>query len=480
MTGDVSTGNHNRSLTLTIRLTSSSRFDVGSSGNITPSSTIRQVKEIISQREESGNCPVERQRLIHKGRILSDNDRTLADYDIGTSDGDASSGIVLYLVKGSGGSDGGNAPAAGSAAAPSAATTSAPAPPPLNPNASVNSNPFLNFGNSQNAANNPMASMMNMMGGPGGQPPDMATFQQQLQQNPQMMSDMLNNPMVQSLLNSPDFMSSMMENNPQMRAVMDSNPELRHALSDPEFMRRSMEMMRDPTAMQNMMRNQDLAMSQIENLPGGYSALRRMYEDVQEPMMDAMAGGGGAEGTAGGSSGNAANSDGTAGASNAAMPNPWGAPASSSTNASGTNTNQGAGGTGAAASNPLASLMGSMGQGAGGAGAGAANNPFASLMSSMGSMPGAAGGASGGAANPWANPAMGSNVPNLQATLQMMENPLMQQHMQQMMNNPEAMRMMTENNPMLQQLRASNPQAAAMMENPEVVCLFVILFEFYL
>jgi uncharacterized ubiquitin-like protein YukD len=110
MTGDVSTGNHNRSLTLTIRLTSSSRFDVGSSGNITPSSTIRQVKEIISQREESGNCPVERQRLIHKGRILSDNDRTLADYDIGTSDGDEPSGIVLYLVKGSGGSDGGNAP----------------------------------------------------------------------------------------------------------------------------------------------------------------------------------------------------------------------------------------------------------------------------------------------------------------------------------------------------------------------------------
>lgn len=38
---------------------------------------------------------------------------------------------------------------------------------------------------------------------------------------------------------------------------------------------------RDPNAMQNMMRNQDLAMSQIENMPGGFNALRSMYENIQ-------------------------------------------------------------------------------------------------------------------------------------------------------------------------------------------------------
>ena len=41
-----------------------------------------------------------------------------------------------------------------------------------------------------------------------------------------------------------------------------------------------MEMMRNPNAMQQAMRSQDLAMSQIENLPGGFNALRRMYEEV--------------------------------------------------------------------------------------------------------------------------------------------------------------------------------------------------------
>ena len=43
-----------------------------------------------------------------------------------------------------------------------------------------------------------------------------------------------------------------------------------------------MEMMRNPNAMQQAMRSQDLAMSQIENLPGGFNALRRMYEEVSK------------------------------------------------------------------------------------------------------------------------------------------------------------------------------------------------------
>lgn len=47
------------------------------------------------------------------------------------------------------------------------------------------------------------------------------------------------------------------------------------------MLRQTMEMMRNPNAMQQAMRSQDLAMSQIENLPGGFSALRRMYEEVK-------------------------------------------------------------------------------------------------------------------------------------------------------------------------------------------------------
>jgi ubiquilin len=112
------------------------------------------------------------------------------------------------------------------------------------------------------------------------------------------------------------------------------------------------------------------------------------------------------------------------------MPNPWGA-------STPTPTNQATGGIGA---NPFALLMGSTGcMGMPGAGAGAAHNP-------------------------WANPMMGPNAPNLEATLQMMENPMMQTMMQNMMSNPKMMRMMMDSNPMVQQLCQTNPQAVAILD----------------
>lgn len=189
MTGDVSTGNHNLSLKLTIRLSSSSRFDIGSCGSITPSSTIQHVKTLISQRDESDHCAVERQRLIYKGRILSDNTRTLADYGIGSdSSGD---GIIIYLVKGS-------APNTNAAAAGGAGVTATNNTAPAQPNPTAN-NPFLNFGAQGGNNNNNLANLMNSMGGMGGGGmPDMATFQQEMMNNPQMMSEMMNNPMVSS------------------------------------------------------------------------------------------------------------------------------------------------------------------------------------------------------------------------------------------------------------------------------------------
>ena len=39
-------------------------------------------------------------------------------------------------------------------------------------------------------------------------------------------------------------------------------------------------MMRNPRAMQEVMRQNDVAMSQLETHPEGYNALTRMYEQV--------------------------------------------------------------------------------------------------------------------------------------------------------------------------------------------------------
>merc|ERR1719421_2497921 len=98
---------------------------------------------------------------------------------------------------------------------------------------------------------------------------------------------MMNNPMVEQMMSNPEMMMQMMQSNPQMQAMLDANPHIRQVLNDPAVLRQSLEMMRNPNAMREAMRHQDIAISQLENHPEGFNALRRIYEEVQEPMMDA-------------------------------------------------------------------------------------------------------------------------------------------------------------------------------------------------
>ena len=90
---------------------------------------------------------------------------------------------------------------------------------------------------------------------------------------------------------------------------MDANPQVRHALSDPAVLRQSLEMIemmrnRNPDAMREAMRHQDIALRQLENHPERFNAMRRpelsnrcwvydwvclgrMVGEMQEPMMEA-------------------------------------------------------------------------------------------------------------------------------------------------------------------------------------------------
>jgi len=399
------------SITLTIRLGTTTRFTIPSNDatTISLSSTILEVKQCIALEEAADRCPVERQRLIFKGRILSDDSRTLSDYGV------TAENKTLHLVKGSAPKNTGSSSGGSATTAPASNPVSTPTPAPT-PTTSVP------------PANNPTPGIPNLMA--GGQPPSLASMRQQLMENPELMGNLMNNPAIRSLMSNPDIIRSMMESNPEMRQVMDANPQLRHILDDPEMMRRSMEMMRDPSAMQNMMRNQDLAMSQIENLPGGFSALRRMYEDIQEPMMDAMAG-------SAAPSSDSTTSTNRSSSAGGAMPNPWGPNPASTSNSSTPNP---------ASSTPF--------------------NPWAmpNLPTSSNNTNPAAGGA--GAANPFAG---GMNPPNMEQTMQMLENPLFQNMMNSLLSDPATLQQMTENNPMLQQMRTQNPAAAAMFSNPDTM-----------
>jgi ubiquilin len=90
-------------------------------------------------------------------------------------------------------------------------------------------------------------------------------------------------------------------------------------------MRQSLQMMSNPNAMQEAMRHQDLAISRLENHPEGFNALRRMYEDVQEPLMEATQNA--MRGQQNQSSQPQTNPWASGAPSSTALPNPWGRPA---------------------------------------------------------------------------------------------------------------------------------------------------------
>ncbi|OXU25105.1 hypothetical protein TSAR_006677 [Trichomalopsis sarcophagae] len=114
-------------------------------------------------------------------------------------------------------------------------------------------------------------------------------MQRELLTNSEALRQVFDNPLVQSLMNDPENMRSLLLANPQMQELMQRNPEINHMLNNPDLLRQTMELARNPSMLQELMRSQDRAISNLESIPGGHSALRRMYRDIQEPMFAATA-----------------------------------------------------------------------------------------------------------------------------------------------------------------------------------------------
>ena len=72
----------------------------------------------------------------------------------------------------------------------------------------------------------------------------------------------------------------MIEQNPQLRQLTESNPELAHALRDPSLLRQAMQAATNPDFQRAQNAATDRAMANIEAHPGGFNALRQMYQNV--------------------------------------------------------------------------------------------------------------------------------------------------------------------------------------------------------
>merc|ERR1719451_279154 len=155
-------------------------------------------------------------------------------------------------------------------------------------------------------------------------------MQEGIMSNPDFMRQIMDSPLTQSLMSNPEIVRSLIQGNSQMRQLIERNPEVGHMLNNPDVLRQTMEVARNPAMLQEMMRNQDRAMSNLESLPGGQNALHRMYRDIQEPMLNAAQeqfGGANPYQSAAGSgssSGGGGTAQSSGGETSAPVPNPWG------------------------------------------------------------------------------------------------------------------------------------------------------------
>ncbi|XP_054160618.1 ubiquilin-1-like [Oppia nitens] len=374
---------------------------------INENESIKKLKELVALRFKSD---IDKICLIFAGKILKDNE-TLDTHKI-------KDGLTVHLVIRSGNQ--------------TSTSSSQPASQQTTQNADNSSSMGANaFGLGQPFGGIPGLGNLGL----GNFEEMQQRMQREMMNNPEMLRQMMENPIVQQLMSNPEYVRQLLTANPQMQQLMERNPEISHMLNNPDLLRQTMEMVRNPAALQELMRTQDRALSNLESIPGGYNALRRMYTELQEPMLNAAQEQFGSNPFAALSSNNTTNDS-----TNAIdpqrienrdpLPNPW-APRTTQTPASNTT-----------ASNTTTSTTPNLS-------AGLLQPGMQSLMQQMGD-----------------NPQLMQN---------MMTSPYMQSMLQMLSANPDMAQNMIANNPLLstnpemaEQMRQMMPTMLQQMQSPEM------------
>jgi len=234
---------------------------------------IKTFKEAITVK--FGSPPLENLCLIFAGKIMKDHETLLTHH--------VKDGMTVHLVIKQSPSSASPSPAPASPATTAGNNTDSTATP-SRPAVDIGASPFGlgGFGGIPGLGNLGMgsANFMEMQ----------QRMQRDLMNNPEMLTQVLDNPLTQSLMSNPDVINQMLESNPQMQEVMGRNPEIRQMLNNPDVLRQMMDIVRNPSRLQELTRTMDRQMQNLESMPGGRNVLESMYRDVQEPMLNAMGG----------------------------------------------------------------------------------------------------------------------------------------------------------------------------------------------
>ncbi|XP_004717097.1 ubiquilin-3 [Echinops telfairi] len=234
--------------------------------SVTDTCTIQQLKEEISQRFKAHPDQLV---LIFAGKILKDPDSLV---QCGVRDG-----LTVHLViKMQRRTRGTECPAA-SLPSPAGSPGSLPQPASIFPS---DGSPAFSLG---------VLTGLNGLGLTSGSFPDQPnSLMWQHVSMPDFVAQIIDDPFIQGLLSNTGLVRQLVLDNPHMQQLIQHNPEIGHILNNPEIMRQTLEFLRNPAMMQEMMRSQDRALSNLESIPGGYNVLRTMYTDIMDPMLNAV------------------------------------------------------------------------------------------------------------------------------------------------------------------------------------------------
>uniref|UniRef100_A0A8C6XXG4 Ubiquilin 1 n=1 Tax=Naja naja TaxID=35670 RepID=A0A8C6XXG4_NAJNA len=104
----------------------------------------------------------------------------------------------------------------------------------------------------------------------------------------ELIIEVMQHPFVQNLFGDTEQVRQMIMSVPQMQQLAEQNPEINHILNNSEFLREMIDVATSPAVMDEIIRNHDRALSNLESTPGGYSALQQLYNDIEVPMLNAV------------------------------------------------------------------------------------------------------------------------------------------------------------------------------------------------
>ncbi|EJW01223.1 hypothetical protein EDEG_00556 [Edhazardia aedis USNM 41457] len=95
-------------------------------------------------------------------------------------------------------------------------------------------------------------------------------------------------PMVANLMKDPNWLKNTLEIFPELKNAFDNNKDLQEMVKSGAFQEEMERIANDPNYYKEVLKNADLNMAKIENMPGGTNLLNSLMSDVHKPIMNAF------------------------------------------------------------------------------------------------------------------------------------------------------------------------------------------------